>query len=61
MCVCLDSIAYVEFKTEAVADKMLEEAQGAEVQGRSIIVDYTGDKSQKGGGRPAGKPPSSLF
>ncbi|XP_046893050.1 nucleolin [Hypomesus transpacificus] len=49
-------IAYVEFKTEAVADKMLEEAQGAEVQGRSIIVDYTGDKSQKGGGRPAAAP-----
>ncbi|XP_062306062.1 nucleolin isoform X1 [Osmerus eperlanus] len=48
-------IAYVEFKTEAIADKMLEEAQGAEVQGRSIIVDYTGDKSQKGG-RPAAAP-----
>ena len=28
---------------------MLEEAQGADVQGRSIMVDYVGDKSQKGG------------
>lgn len=27
---------------------MLEEAQGADVQGRSIIVDYVGEKSQKG-------------
>jgi len=27
---------------------MLEEAQGADVQGRSIMVDYVGDKSQKG-------------
>uniref|UniRef100_A0A3Q3K0A1 Nucleolin n=1 Tax=Monopterus albus TaxID=43700 RepID=A0A3Q3K0A1_MONAL len=42
------SIAYIEFKTEAEADKMLEEAQGAEVQGRSIVIDYVGDKSQKG-------------
>lgn len=33
---------------------MLEEAQGADVQGRSIMVDYVGDKSQKGG-RVAGK------
>ncbi|KAK5604999.1 hypothetical protein CRENBAI_003589 [Crenichthys baileyi] len=41
-------IAYIEFKTEAEAEKMLEEAQGAELQGRSIMVDYVGDKSQKG-------------
>ncbi|XP_026179105.1 nucleolin [Mastacembelus armatus] len=41
-------IAYIEFKTEAEAEKMLEEAQGADVQGRSIIVDYVGEKSQKG-------------
>lgn len=33
---------------------MLEEAQGADVQGRSIMVDYVGDKSQKGG-RVAGE------
>lgn len=38
----------MEFKTEAIAEKMLEEAQGADVQGRSIIVDFTGGKSQKG-------------
>ncbi|XP_070687973.1 nucleolin [Pempheris klunzingeri] len=41
-------IAYIEFKTEAEAEKMLEEAQGADVQGRSIMVDYVGEKSQKG-------------
>lgn len=28
---------------------MLEEAQGIDVQGRSIIVDFVGEKSQKGG------------
>lgn len=27
---------------------MLEEAQGADVQGRSIMVDFVGEKSQKG-------------
>uniref|UniRef100_A0A8C7ZYR2 Nucleolin n=1 Tax=Oryzias sinensis TaxID=183150 RepID=A0A8C7ZYR2_9TELE len=42
-------IAYIEFKSEAVAEKMMEEAQGADVQGRSIILDFVGDKSQKGG------------
>ncbi|XP_047443286.1 nucleolin [Mugil cephalus] len=41
-------IAYIEFKTEAEAEKMLEEAQGTDLQGRSIIVDYVGEKSQKG-------------
>lgn len=49
-----NSIAYIEFKTEAEAEKMLEEAQGADVQGRSIIVDYVGEKSQKGA-KVAGK------
>ncbi|XP_037326624.2 nucleolin isoform X2 [Pungitius pungitius] len=39
-------IAYIEFKSEADAEKMLEGAQGADVQGRSIMVDYVGDKSQ---------------
>lgn len=34
---------------------MFEEAQGAAVQGRSIIVDYVGDKSQKGARISAGK------
>uniref|UniRef100_A0A1A7YC17 Nucleolin n=1 Tax=Iconisemion striatum TaxID=60296 RepID=A0A1A7YC17_9TELE len=42
-------IAYIEFKTEADAEKMMGEAQGAEVQGRAIMVDYVGEKSQKGG------------
>lgn len=48
------SIAYIEFKSEADAEKMLEEAQGLDVQGRSIIVDFVGEKSQKGG-KGAGK------
>ncbi len=39
----------MEFKSEAIAEKAMEEAQGADVQGRSIIIDFTGDKSQKGG------------
>ncbi|XP_056304560.1 nucleolin isoform X2 [Danio aesculapii] len=42
-------IAYIEFKTEAIAEKALEEAQGSDVQGRSIIIDFTGDKSRQGG------------
>lgn len=33
---------------------MLEEAQGADVQGRSIMVDFVGEKSQKGA-KVAGK------
>uniref|UniRef100_A0A8C5AQU9 Nucleolin n=1 Tax=Gadus morhua TaxID=8049 RepID=A0A8C5AQU9_GADMO len=41
-------IAYIEFKTEAEADRMLEVSQGAEVQGRTITVDFVGDKSQRG-------------
>lgn len=47
-----DRIAYVEFATEAVAEKMIEEAQGADVQGRSIIIDYTGEKRGQGGRAP---------
>ena len=50
------SIAYIEFKSEEQAEKYLEQAQGADVQGRSILVDFVGSKSQqnKQGGR-AGK------
>lgn len=33
---------------------MMDEAQGSEVQGRSIIIDYTGEKSQMGA-RVSGK------
>ncbi|XP_016118303.1 nucleolin-like [Sinocyclocheilus grahami] len=46
-------IAYLEFKSEAIAEKTMEEAQGSDVQGRSIIVDFTGEKSRQGG-RAAG-------
>ncbi|CAI9556205.1 unnamed protein product [Staurois parvus] len=44
-------IAYVEFNTEAEADKAIEEKQGTEVEGRSIFIDYTGEKSQNSGGK----------
>lgn len=57
--ISIDSIAYIEFKTEAEAEKMLEEAQGADVQGRSIIVDFVGEKSQKGA-KMSGKLPSKT-
>ncbi|XP_067851345.1 nucleolin [Heptranchias perlo] len=45
-------IAYIEFENEAAADKALEQKQGTEVEGRAIVVDFTGDKSMlnvKGG------------
>ncbi|XP_045570464.1 nucleolin isoform X2 [Salmo salar] len=40
-------IAYIEFKTEAIAEKVLEEKQGIEVQGRVIVIDFLGEKSQQ--------------
>lgn len=63
MLIFLYSIAYIEFKTEEIAEKMLEETQGSDVQGRSIMVDFTGAKSQQQqqGGRGGGETPSLLF
>ncbi|XP_040284382.1 nucleolin isoform X5 [Bufo bufo] len=46
-------IAYVEFNTEAEADKAIQEKQGTELEGRSMFIDYTGDKSNSGGRRGA--------
>ncbi|KAM9378572.1 nucleolin [Phaethornis superciliosus] len=47
-------MAYIEFKTEAEADKALEEKRGTEIDGRTMVIDFTGEKShqdhQKGGG-----------
>ncbi|NWU98896.1 NUCL protein, partial [Upupa epops] len=47
-------MAYIEFKSETEADKALEEKQGTEIDGRAMIIDFTGEKShqehQKGGG-----------
>ncbi|XP_053930731.1 nucleolin [Cuculus canorus] len=47
-------MAYIEFKTEAEANKALEEKQGTEIDGRTMVIDFTGEKShqehQKGGG-----------
>nr|1FJC_A Chain A, NUCLEOLIN RBD2 [Mesocricetus auratus] len=37
-------IAYIEFKSEADAEKNLEEKQGAEIDGRSVSLYYTGEK-----------------
>uniref|UniRef100_A0A2K5JCW5 RRM domain-containing protein n=1 Tax=Colobus angolensis palliatus TaxID=336983 RepID=A0A2K5JCW5_COLAP len=39
-------IAYIEFKTEADAEKTFEEKQGTEIDGRSISLYYTGEKGQ---------------
>lgn len=40
-------MAYVEFKTEAEANKALEEKQGTEIEGRAMVIDFTGEKSQQ--------------
>jgi len=40
-------MAYVEFKTEAEANKALEEKQGTEIDGRAIVIDFTGEKSHQ--------------
>ncbi|NXN43406.1 NUCL protein, partial [Rhinoptilus africanus] len=52
-------MAYIEFKTEAEANKALEEKQGAEIDGRAMVIDFTGEKSQqdhqKGGGERESK------
>ncbi|CAH2248194.1 nucleolin isoform X1 [Pelobates cultripes] len=49
-------IAYVEFGSEAEADKALEEKQGTEIDGRAIFLDFTGDKSQNSGARRSSGP-----
>ncbi|KAB5559036.1 hypothetical protein PHYPO_G00024220 [Pangasianodon hypophthalmus] len=54
-------IAYIEFKTEAIAEKMLEETQGSDVQGRSIMVDFTGAKSRQSGKGPASAPANKVL
>ncbi|CAO2579046.1 NCL [Lemmus lemmus] len=40
-------IAYIEFKSEAVAEKNFEEKQGAEIDGQSVLLYYTGEKGQQ--------------
>ncbi|NWW76765.1 NUCL protein, partial [Climacteris rufus] len=40
-------VAYVEFKSEAEANKAFEEKQGTEIDGRAVIIDFTGEKSQQ--------------
>ncbi|KAM6443886.1 nucleolin [Liasis olivaceus] len=45
-------IAYIEFKTEADAEKALEK-QGMEIDGRPIVLDYIGEKSQQDARKPS--------
>ncbi|XP_039622225.1 nucleolin isoform X2 [Polypterus senegalus] len=40
-------IAYIEFKTEAETQKMMKEKQGTEIEGRAILLDFIGAKSNK--------------
>lgn len=40
-------MAYIEFKTEAEANKALEEKQGTEIDGRAMVIDFTGEKSHQ--------------
>ncbi|XP_049577187.1 nucleolin isoform X2 [Syngnathus scovelli] len=54
-------IAYIEFKSEAEAEKTLEDAQGSDIQGRSIVLDYVGEKSQKGPNAFAAAPASKTL
>lgn len=59
-------IAYIEFKSEGDAEKYLEKAQGTDVQGRSILVDFVGQKSQQNkggswGAAAAGAPCKTLM
>ncbi|XP_046882943.1 nucleolin-like [Hypomesus transpacificus] len=38
-------IAFVDFKTEFIAEKVLKAKQGTDVGGRAIIIDFLGEKS----------------
>lgn len=40
-----ERIAFVVFATEAIAEKMMEAAQGSDIRGNSIFIDYAGEKS----------------
>eukprot|EP00061_Rhincodon_typus_P012722 g38629.t1 len=40
-----DGIAYIEFESEAAANSALEQKQGTDVDGRAIVIDFTGDKN----------------
>lgn len=44
MGVC-SSFAYVEFASEALADKNFKVLQGAKINDNEIVVDYVGEKS----------------
>ncbi|ETE58113.1 Nucleolin, partial [Ophiophagus hannah] len=50
-------IAYIEFKSEADAEKALEK-QGMEIDGRPIVLDYVGEKSQQDSRKPGKGTPS---
>jgi hypothetical protein len=46
------SFAYIEFASEAIAEKHYKSLQGAKIKDAEIFVDYVGEKSKKA-------PPSS--
>ncbi|KAJ8393171.1 hypothetical protein AAFF_G00068540 [Aldrovandia affinis] len=54
-------IAYMEFKSKAVAEQVLEEKQGADVQGSSVVMDFIRDQSQKEARVSAAAPPSKTL
>lgn len=54
----IKGFAFLEFATEKEVEAMIEEKQGAEMGGRSLMLDFTGAKSQKpsfGGDRGGGR------
>ncbi|NXP76902.1 NUCL protein, partial [Ramphastos sulfuratus] len=54
-------MAYIEFKSEADANKALEEKQGTEVDGRAMVIDYTGEKSHQEHQKGADKESKTLI
>lgn len=49
------SIAFVEFKTEAIAEEFLKSKQGAKIQDRVLIVESVGEKSSYKPNKASGK------
>uniref|UniRef100_S4RGC0 Nucleolin n=1 Tax=Petromyzon marinus TaxID=7757 RepID=S4RGC0_PETMA len=52
-------IAYVEFPSEEDAEAAMKEYQGADVDGRAVLLDYVGDKSNKA--KPQGPESNTLM
>ena len=41
-----ERIAYIDFKSQADAQRALEEKQGTEIGGLAVVLDLVGEKSQ---------------